>query len=104
MPEHIFQNLKKKLETERAELEAAIAKLKEKISRPINYEKQKVYFQNALNALLDDSVSVMDKNHLLKKCIDRITYHREAPQKLRGKGVGRSWSSPQINIDIKLKV
>ena len=104
MPEHIFQNLKKKLETERAEIESAIAKLKEKIKVPIDHEKQKVNFQNALNALLDDSVSIMDKNHLLKMCVDRITYHREPPQKLRGKGVGRNWTSPQINADIKLKV
>ena len=104
MPDHIFKSLKDKLSKERTETEAAIANLKEKVSKPINHEKAKVNFQNALNALVDDSVTVMDKNHLLKKCIDGITYHRDAPEKLRGKGVGRNWSSPQIKLDIKLKV
>ncbi len=104
MPEHIFQSLKEKLSKERTETEAAIANLKEKVSKPINREKAKVNFQNALNALEDDSVSIMDKNHLLKKCVDKITYHRDTPEKLRGKGVGRSWSSPKIELDIKLKV
>lgn len=104
MPEHIFQSLKDKLTKEKIETEKSIEILKEKVSKTIDYEKQKVNFQNALNALLDDSITVMDKNHLLKKCVDRITYHRDAPQRLYGKGVGHNWTSPQINIDIKLKV
>lgn len=104
VPQHIFQSITEKLSKERTETETAIANLKEKLSKPINYEKQKVNFQNALNALLDDNISIMDKNHLLKKCVDRITYHRDAPEKLRGKGVGRSWSSPPIELDIKMKV
>lgn len=104
MPDHIFQALKEKLNKEKAEKETAIATMKEKIAKPINHEKAKVNFQKALDALMDDSVSVMDKNHLLKKCIERITYHRDAPHKLYGKGVGHNWSSPEINIEIKLKV
>jgi hypothetical protein len=104
VPQHIFATLTEKLSKERWETENAIAKIKEIMAKPISYEKQKINFQMALAALLDDKVSVADKNHLLKNCIERVVYHRDRPEKLRGKGVGRQWTSPPIDLKIKLKV
>ena len=104
VPQHIFQALTDKLVAEREETEKSIAHTKEIIAKPINYEKAKVNFQKTLDALLDDKVSVADKNHLLKNCIERIDYHRDRPTKMKGKGVGRQWTSPPIQLKIKLKV
>jgi DNA invertase Pin-like site-specific DNA recombinase len=104
VPQHIFNSLTEKLSKERWETENAIANIKEILAKPITYEKQRANFQKALDALLDDKVSVADKNHLLKACIERVEYHREKPEKLRGKGVGRQWTTPPIELKIKLKV
>lgn len=104
MPSHVFQALTDKLQTERIETETALAKAREAISTPIDYERKKATFQKALDALLDDEVSVAEKNHLLKACIDRITYHRDAPQRMLGKGVGRQWILAPIDLDVKLNL
>ena len=104
MPSHIFQALTDKLVKEREETETALAKAREAMSAPINYEIKRLTFQKALDALLDDEVSVAEKNHLLKKCIDRIVYHRDAPQRMLGKGSGRQYTTPPIRLDVKLNV
>jgi hypothetical protein len=104
MPPHIFQALTDKLIKEREETEAALVKARKALSAPIDYEKRRETFQAALDALLDDKRSVAEKNHLLKACIDRITYHREPAQRVLGKGAGRQYTTPPIDLDITLKV
>lgn len=104
MPPHIFQALTNKLSKEREETETALKKAKEALSTPINYEKKRVTFQKALDALLDDNVSVAEKNQFLKACIERIEYHREAPLRLQGKGSGRQWVSSPIKLDVRLNM
>ena len=103
MPPRVFQALIDKLSKEREETEAALQKAREALSAPINYEKKRQTFQEALDALLDDKVSVTEKNHLLKACIKRITYHRDIPQRMLGKGSGRKCTNPPIQLDINLK-
>ena len=104
VPQHIFNALTEKLSKERWEVETAIANIKEILAKPVSDEKQKANFQKALDALLDDKMSIADKNHLLKACIEKVEYHRDRPEKLRGKGVGRQWTSPPIELKIKLNV
>ena len=104
VPQHIFQALTTKLLKEREETETSLKKLRETISASIDCENRIVTFQKALDALLDDNVSVMEKNHLLKACIQEITYHRETPQRMLGKGSGRQWTTPPIELDVKLKI
>jgi len=82
----------------------ALKKAREAVSAPVDYEKKRATFQKALDALLDDNLSVAEKNHLLKKCIDKITYHRDAPQRILGKGTGRQYTEPPIKLDVNLKV
>ena len=102
MPSHIFQSLTDKLSKERGETEFALAKAREVVATPINNEVKRVTLQNALDALLDDEVSVAEKNRYLKTCIERITYHREPAQRILGKGNGRGYISPPIEIDVKM--
>ena len=104
VPPHIFTVLKEKLANEREELEAAIRNTKKVMSVPVNREKARVSFQAAVDALLDDRMSATDKNNVLKGCIERITYHRDAHQKVTGKGNGREWIAPPISLDVALKL
>lgn len=102
MPTHIFQSLADKLSKEREEAEAALAKARKAAAAPISNEAKLVTLQNALDALLDDSVSIAEKNRFLKMCIERITYHRAPIQKITGKGNGRGYISPPIELDVKM--
>jgi DNA invertase Pin-like site-specific DNA recombinase len=102
IPNHIFQRLIVKKATEREETKQALETALKNRPTPVDYEKKRITFQRALDALLDDDVSVADKNQLLKTCINRIEYQRGKPEKLKGKGVGRQWSEQPIEIDIKL--
>ena len=104
MPSNIFKKLMNDLNTEREETKQALEHAQKTRPTPIDYQKKIVTFQNALDALLDDNVSAEKKNFLLKKCIDRIEYHRDKPEHKTGKGNGRGWIKAPIFLDIKLKV
>lgn len=104
MPQHIFQSLTDKLTKEREETKIALEKAREVLTTPINYEKKRITFQKALDALLDENKSAAEKNHLLKECISKITYHRDPIEKVMGKGNGRGWIYPPIKLDVKLMV
>ena len=102
MPSHIFQALTDKLSKEREETESALIKAREAVETPISNEVKRVTLQNALDALLDDEISVAEKNRFLKACIKRITYHREPSQRILGKGNGRGYTSPPIELDVQM--
>ena len=104
MPPNVIRVLTAKLEKEREETEQAIEKTRKDMVKPVDYETQIVTFQKALDALLDENVSVAEKNFYLKACIRRITYHRDPIEKIKGKGNGRGWIHPSIKLDIKLMV
>ena len=104
MPPHIFQALTTKLQKEREETETALEKSRGIVSKPKDYAKLIITFQSALDALLDDKVSVTEKNRLLKACIERIDYHRDATQKAKGKGSGRGYIYSPIKLDVKLNI
>lgn len=104
MPAHIFSSLTEKLTKEREDTEKALAKTRAELTTPIDYEKKIITFQAALDALVDKDVSVAEKNHLLKKCIDRITYHREVPVRKLGKGAGRGYTNPPIELKVALNI
>ena len=102
MPPHIMKSLTEKLAKEREETEAALAVAKEAVAKPINNEVKRVTLQNALDALTDDEVSVAEKNLYLKACFERITYHRAPAERIVGKGNGRGYTTPPIELDVKM--
>jgi hypothetical protein len=89
---------------------------------PVNYEEKIAQFTEALNALKNPKVDAATKNRLLKACIDRIEYHRDAPQRIKSQkvhyydkeqkhtrcksplNVGGNWTAPEIILDVKLNV
>ena len=102
MPSHIFQSLTDKLSKGREEAEIALANAREAVATPIDNEVKRVTLQNALDALLDNEVSVAEKNRYLKACINRITYHRDPAQRNLGKGNGRGYTPSPIELDVKM--
>lgn len=122
MPPHIFQKLNEKLLKEKEEVRQALCKAYESMPEPVDYEEKIAQFTEALNALHNPDVDAATKNRLLKACIERIEYHRDAPQRIRSKQVryydkeqkrtrnksplntGGNWTSPEIVLDVKIRV
>ena len=122
MPQHVFQQLNEKLLAEKEEVQQALCKAYESMPEPIDYEERIQRFKKALSALNDSEVSAEEKNKLLKACIERIEYHRDKPERIKSKQVryydkelkqtryksplktGGNWTSPPIELDVKLRV
>ncbi len=110
MPAEIFKQLNEKLLNEKEEIKQALCKAQEAMPEPIDYEEKQTTFKEALIALRDPEADIVLKNELLKACIERIDYYKEKPQRidLRGKGTfpmtATKWTSPPIELDVKLKV
>ena len=122
MPPHIFKQLNEKLLKEKEEINDALCKAYESMPEPVDYSEKLVRFKDALAALKDPDVDAKTKNALLKNCIERIEYKREKPQRINSKqetyydkeqkktryrsplNVGANWTTPPIEIDVKLKV
>jgi hypothetical protein len=122
MPAEIFKQLNEKLLKEKDEVQQALCTAYESMPEPVNYEEKLIRFKDALNALKDDKADAATKNRLLKACIERIDYSREKPQRIKSKRVryydkeqkktryksplktGGNWTSPPIELDVKLKI
>lgn len=102
MPPQIFKGLTDKLSKERSDTEEALTKARELAVAPLDNETKRVTLQNALDALLDDKISVAEKNKFLKACFSRITYSRGAAMKGKGKGTGRHWIYAPIDLDVQM--
>lgn len=122
MPHHIFKQLNEKLLKEKEEIQQALCKAQESMPAPVNYEEKIKMFSDALAALKNPDIDAAEKNKLLKLCIDRIEYSRDKPQRIQSKQVryydkeqkrtrwksplktGGNWTSPPIELDVKLRV
>lgn len=110
MPQEIFQQLNEKLLHEKEEVQQALCKAYESMPEPVDYEEKVARFKDALNALRDPEADTVLKNELLKNCIERIEYYREKPQRISLKGKGTfpmtasKWTSPPIELDVKLRI
>ena len=122
MPQHIFKKLNENLLKEKEEVRQALCKAYESMPEPVDYEEKIKHFSDALTALRDPNVEAAEKNKLLKRCITRIEYSRDKPQRIASKqeryydkeqkrtrwrsplNTGGNWTSPPIELDVKLKV
>jgi hypothetical protein len=122
MPAEIFKQLNERLLKEKEEIQDALCKAYESMPEPVDYEEKVVKFRDALEALKDPDVDAVVKNNLLKACIERIDYKREKPQRIKSQQIryydketkrtrwksplntGGNWTSPPIELDVKLKV
>lgn len=122
MPPHIFKMLNERLLQEKEEVQQALCKAYESMPQPVYYEERVATFREALEALKNPDVDAELKNALLKACIERIDYTREKPQRIKSQQIryydketkktrwksplntGGNWTSPPIELDVKLKV
>lgn len=120
MPAEIFKQLNEKLLREKEEVQQALCKAYESMPEPVDYEEKVVKFKDALAALRDPNKDAQEKNRLLKACIERIDYKREKPQRIKSQQkrvkvngkrtytsplkTGANWTTPPIELDVKLKV
>jgi hypothetical protein len=122
MPPHIFKMLNEKLLREKEEVKEAMCNARKSMPDPVDYGEKVVRFRKALEALDDPEKDAETKNRLLKDCIGRIDYNRAKPERIKSQQVmyydkekkrtrtksplktGSNWTSPPIDIDVKLKV
>ena len=114
MPQEIFKQLNAKLLKEKDEIQQALCSAYKSMPEPVNYADKVIQFKDALSALKNPKTEPEVKNMLLKSCIDRIEYQRLKPERLkkkigekkgtRFKTSGGHWSSPPIEIDVKLNL
>jgi hypothetical protein len=122
MPAHIFKVLNEKLLKEKEEVKEAMCNARKSMPDPVDYQEKVVRFRKALEALEDPERDAEAKNRLLKDCIERIDYNRAKPERIKSQQVlyydkekkrtrhksplktGGNWTSPPIDIDVKLKV
>ena len=100
MPKHIFDQLNAKVLAEKEEVQRGLCAMRDTLPEPIDYEKKRATFSDALDALLDPKVSIRKKNLLLKACIDRVEYDRK-----KKAGGNRRWGDPEpMELDVHLRV
>lgn len=122
MPKEIFEKLNAKVLKEKDEIQQALCKAYESMPEPIDYEERRLRFKDALDALDNPNVSAEKKNKLLKACIERIDYKREKAVRVKSQQIryydkeqkrtryksplstGGNWTTPPIELDIKLRV
>lgn len=122
MPAHIFKTLNERLLKEMDEVKEAMCNARKSMPDPVDYKEKKQMFTEALDALLNPEVDAERTNSLLKDCIEKITYNREAPYRTPSQQVlyydkdkkrtrhksplqtGGNWTASPIEVDIKLKV
>lgn len=122
MPQAIFQKLKDKLLKEKEETVQALFNAKQSMPVAVDYEAKIARFTAALDALQNPDVDVAKQNKLLKDCIERITYSREKPQRIKSQQIryydkeqkrtrnksplptGGNWTAPPIELDVKLNM
>lgn len=122
MPVHIFKQLNESLLKEKEEVNQALCKAYESMPEPVDYEEKIVRFKDALEALKNPDLDAQTKNAFLKRCIERIEYKRDKPERIKSQKIryydkelkktrhksplptGGNWTNPPIELDVKLKV
>lgn len=100
MPKHIFDQLNAKVLEEKEEVQQGLCTMRDTLPEPVDYEKKRATFHAALEALQDPDAPALEKNMLLKKCIDTITYFRK-----KKAGGNRRWGDPEpMELDVHLRV
>ena len=100
MPKQIFDQLNEKVLQEKADIQQALCIARDSLPEPVDYEKRRALFSDALELLKDPEAPALEKNMLLKKCIERIEYYRD-----KKKGGNRRWGDPEpMQLDVHLRV
>lgn len=101
MPAHVFERLNGQTLAELEEVQQALCTARDSIPQPVNLQEKRATFQAALDALQDPEAPAREKNKLIKKCVERITYSRK---RKGNNGHTRKGEETPIHLDIQLRV
>lgn len=105
MPRNIFDSLMEKVIKEKETVNQSLQTVISMSHEAIDYEERISRFTEALDTFRNPDIPAADKNILLKRCIEKIIYHRDsnaAPANKNGR-TGR-WSSSEIELDVFLRL
>jgi hypothetical protein len=101
MPAHVFDRLNGQTLAEIEEVQQALCTARDSMPQPVNLQEKRATFQAALDALQDPELPAKEKNKLLKKCVERITYSRK---RTGNNGHPVKGEETPIHLDIQLRV
>ena len=120
MPNHIFLALNDKIVKEREQTTLMLEQAYASMPNPKLYRENIQRFSDAVEALNSPEVPAAIKNKLLKACIARIEYSKPKSERIKSSSkriwvnghrirtnplpTGGNWTSPEISLDIKLRV
>lgn len=120
MPNHIFLALNDKIVKEREQTTLMLEQTYASMPNPKLYRENIQRFSDAVEALNSPEVPAAIKNKLLKACIERIEYSKPKAERIKSSSkriwvnghrirtnplpTGGNWTSPEISLDIKLRV
>ena len=100
MPQHVFDRLNAQTLQDIEDVKQALCTMRDAMPEPVDYEQKRAMFSDALAALQDPDVPALEKNMLLKKCLERIDYFRKKKQ-----SKGRRWGDPEpMELNVHLMV
>lgn len=99
MPKHIFDLLNEKVLQEKEDIQQALCATRDSLPEPVDFETKKALFSDALALLNDPDAPALEKNMLLKKCIDKIEYYRD-----KKSGHPRWGETTPMQLDVRLRV
>ena len=100
IPQHVFDKLNEQTLHDIEEVRQALCTMQDTLPEPIDFEKKRDMFTDALKLLQDPDAPALEKNMLLKRCIENIEYKRE-----KKKGGNRRWGpSNPMELDVHLRV
>lgn len=101
MPEHVFRALNDPTVAEIKDIEHSLFEARDAVPEPVDLQDKVVTFKAAIEALKDPDAPVKEKNQLLKKCIEKITYRRE---KYTAVGTPKGMVETPIHLDFQLRI
>lgn len=105
MPRNIFDVLMEKNLKEKETINKSLQTATSVSLEVIDYQERITRFTETLDAFKDPNVPAADKNILLKKCIEKIMYHRDSIAASSGNnGKGGRWLSGEIDLDVFLRL
>ena len=99
MPEAIFRTLNEKVLKRKAEVIEGLCAAKDNEPEHIDYDAKRETFKTALDTMKDPKATPLQKNIILKDCIEKIVYSREE----LGRGGSKKNRKP-FYLDVHLKL
>lgn len=77
MPPHVFDRLNGELLAAKAGLSDKLCVMESSMPEPVQLEDKLVMFSDALDLLTDPDAPALEKNRLLRECLNKLVYSRE---------------------------